>query len=682
MAPPSLPVELWDKILSYRTEDLRLRQHARRCLASKTWLELERPRLYREAGIFYMNEDFMGYDLDDDMRLPLNPGSWRLLQTLAEHSHLRDLVKRVFLGAYFDSTFRRSKLRWETPEETLGRLLALFPHVSEWGFGSNLWYLDEDAPNLLAPFVERDFQFTRLELPYLDDEACELLELQHNLEHLRIGTVSYQSITSLLSTLPSSLSILRIGSWGFGSKSIAPFYTLLSSSHSTLTSLAFRLTPPDTTLFSFLSDFPHLNTLLVCVGENAHLLRLIIALSSLPHLRNLGICHDDTRPRFPGTNAGDDPLVSLSTLAAALPSGISHLCFSRLRNCHLERAVRAVRSPSQGKQLKVCGCLPWGGGALTRDDSLVKEAAAKGVQLEYLSLSDACWLSELGKETDVKPDITRLQDVDMEDLKPLVKRCAECGKVDADLPAGEALKSYCSSDHQQLNWTLHKPACCALQQRKPYIVHLDMDFYATGNPFYGDPDSFLKPLANAIRASSPQTHALASSLTAFHDILRQPLLPDVVFCTYSEISASEEHDAELLPLIHADLRLVVERGGRLILDSNLPGGFGFDLLRDLGVEWQDGGYHRTTHFLNTSHPLVASLSPAAQATLAASYSCKSTWLKNVPDEEVVYKAKPGQEDEVAVAAKKVGEGWVVWVTDVNQEQASTSVMLALAGFVQ
>lgn len=116
---------------------------------------------------------------------------------------------------------------------------------------------------------------------------------------------------------------------------------------------------------------------------------------------------------------------------------------------------------------------------------------------------------------------------------------------------------------------------------------------------------------------------------------------------------------------------------------------------DLGApEWNYAGYHRTTHYLNVAHPLFASLPGESliRGALPSSYSCKSVFLKNVPVDQALYQTDsrsqfegliPGMgtttRGQCAVAAKKVGEGVLAYVGDVNQEQGSTVVSLFLLG---
>ena len=92
-----------------------------------------------------------------------------------------------------------------------------------------------------------------------------------------------------------------------------------------------------------------------------------------------------------------------------------------------------------------------------------------------------------------------------------------------------------------------------------------------------------------------------------------------------------------------------------------------DVFEASGLPWKVSGYHRTTHHLQSSHPLVPSFSPP----LVQSYSIKSVFLNNVSDDEALYRpgeqsrtqsmvfpSAPVEQKETPMAMGRAGEGWL------------------------
>ena len=104
------------------------------------------------------------------------------------------------------------------------------------------------------------------------------------------------------------------------------------------------------------------------------------------------------------------------------------------------------------------------------------------------------------------------------------------------------------------------------------------------------------------------------------------------------------------------------------------------------LPWEFGDYHRTTVHLNQRVPQVPKLN------LPAAYSQKAVFLKNVapnaalylPDrnsmtESHVFPSEPVDVEQTPVAFAPVGEGWLGYVGDVNTEEGSDAVILAMCG---
>ncbi|GAA6000758.1 hypothetical protein JCM10207_004641 [Rhodosporidiobolus poonsookiae] len=276
--------------------------------------------------------------------------------------------------------------------------------------------------------------------------------------------------------------------------------------------------------------------------------------------------------------------------------------------------------------------------------------------------------------------------------------CASCRHTATDLAAGHkmfrctACKAvyYCSTEHQKSNWKIHKPACTSVTTSKPYIVHIDFGREVSDN------SPWCKTLVDSLAIPYSRTYAVADTPAKALAILDHPVPPKCILFSSGEIDA--DGHAEL----RAQLRKYVEKGGRLVLGGPLCNFIATpkiqSVLSDLGApEWRFGGYHRTTFALNLGHPLYDALpgNSTARAALPSSYSIKSVFLAGVPRGEALYQTTKDSksesiiammrpmiavtDDEVAVAAKKVGEGWLAWVGDVNQEQGSTMATLVLLG---
>ncbi|KAK2597403.1 hypothetical protein QQS21_006027 [Conoideocrella luteorostrata] len=109
-----------------------------------------------------------------------------------------------------------------------------------------------------------------------------------------------------------------------------------------------------------------------------------------------------------------------------------------------------------------------------------------------------------------------------------------------------------------------------------------------------------------------------------------------------------------------------------------------------GLDWEAGSYHRTTLTLNQ-----AVVGEGIAKKLPQNYSQKAVFVKNVVPREMWYKSDdssviesrvfapdsahtPG---ETAVAMAEVGEGKLGYVGDVNAEEESTVVVLAMVGLL-
>ena len=96
-----------------------------------------------------------------------------------------------------------------------------------------------------------------------------------------------------------------------------------------------------------------------------------------------------------------------------------------------------------------------------------------------------------------------------------------------------------------------------------------------------------------------------------------------------------------------------------------------------GLSWKKAGYRRSTCVLNSAtHPGFRS-----NGSMPTSYSMKVLSLKGVALGDVVYKRTDDEKvnDEGAITYTRVGNGYLGYIGDVNAEEMSTSVILAMCG---
>jgi hypothetical protein len=134
----------------------------------------------------------------------------------------------------------------------------------------------------------------------------------------------------------------------------------------------------------------------------------------------------------------------------------------------------------------------------------------------------------------------------------------------------------------------------------------------------------------------------------------------------------------------------VNAGGIAVVGSLFPSfttGSEFDrFFNKWGLPWKMGDYHRTTFVLNPSIPELSSHS----ANLTTSYSMKAVHLKGVMAQDVLYAPTEDSRVEshvfppstvelshVPVAYTRIGDGFLGYVGDVNGEEGSTGVILAM-----
>lgn len=164
--------------------------------------------------------------------------------------------------------------------------------------------------------------------------------------------------------------------------------------------------------------------------------------------------------------------------------------------------------------------------------------------------------------------------------------------------------------------------------------------------------------------------------------------PKVIIAT--DHGLTEPDNAESL----AKVVSYVRNGGLLIFGLDFPDLVDIDAFNQLftqefGLPWKRGDYHRADFQVNPNCTLPTG---ATRDLLPQPYSMKAVHIANAhPHEKILLpvlggispsrvfpQALTGQE-QAAVVCAKVGSGFVAYVGDVNNEDQSNDVILALCG---
>jgi hypothetical protein len=137
----------------------------------------------------------------------------------------------------------------------------------------------------------------------------------------------------------------------------------------------------------------------------------------------------------------------------------------------------------------------------------------------------------------------------------------------------------------------------------------------------------------------------------------------------------------------------VRNGGFAIVGLHFPNFATFDAINDFfgafGLPWKSGDYHRTDFQFNPSCILPAGVSASS---FPAPYSMKALHVRDArPNEKIliptgdaatqslVFAPQLVDQAQAAVVGATVGNGYLVYIGDVNSEDASNGVMVSLCG---
>ena len=135
-------------------------------------------------------------------------------------------------------------------------------------------------------------------------------------------------------------------------------------------------------------------------------------------------------------------------------------------------------------------------------------------------------------------------------------------------------------------------------------------------------------------------------------------------------------------------------GGLVIIGLHFPNFTAMDVFDNFfqehfGLPWEHGNYHRSTFRFNPSCTLPSAI---MKNSFPSAYSMKVLHVKNARSEEKIFvpvsgavtqsyviPSEPVDQTQAAVVGAKVGNGFLIYVGDVNGEQGSDKVILNLCG---
>ncbi|OAK96087.1 hypothetical protein IQ06DRAFT_48811 [Phaeosphaeriaceae sp. SRC1lsM3a] len=208
---------------------------------------------------------------------------------------------------------------------------------------------------------------------------------------------------------------------------------------------------------------------------------------------------------------------------------------------------------------------------------------------------------------------------------------------------------------------------------KPCVLILSLGTNSSFNEFYQSILEKLNTRAAIDYATSPDS--------VLQTLAVQP--PQVVLVTDGSVTQHRNVCTKLLDYVHG--------GGILVLMGDFSSSIRPDDLdkffQEAGLPWTKAEYLRTTVYRNdTERPLLYS-------SLPSSYSQKAVFLANVSindawylptdssrTESLVFHSRQVRDKEqTPVALAKIGNGKLGYVGDVNGEEGSDAVVLAMCG---
>ncbi|KAK0710175.1 hypothetical protein B0T26DRAFT_724270 [Lasiosphaeria miniovina] len=196
----------------------------------------------------------------------------------------------------------------------------------------------------------------------------------------------------------------------------------------------------------------------------------------------------------------------------------------------------------------------------------------------------------------------------------------------------------------------------------PYILALCFDYEELFDNVFKSLVSKLAAKAKMVRATTPNA-ALAQ--------LKQQPLPSIILVADGAITREKKVRERVIDLLR-DGATVVLAG---CFSNMVSEGQFTRFFTEIGLPWSRGGYGREDVSLHR-HVLDSRLA----SRLPSSYSQRALFAKNVAPSAAWYTVD-GNRSEAAVAFAKVGAGHLGYIGDVNGEESSDTVVLAMCGLL-
>lgn len=269
-------------------------------------------------------------------------------------------------------------------------------------------------------------------------------------------------------------------------------------------------------------------------------------------------------------------------------------------------------------------------------------------------------------ESTTTPKCANCQKEQQSESEPL-QRCSRCRTT-----------LYCSKDCQAADWKPHKRTC-GKPARPTNVVLLSLEKTAWFDDMY---KSFLNDIKGAASVQEITTEAAATEFLtgANHHI---PVIA-------ADAALARKKSTQL----RAEAVRFVQDGGIIIFGCDVPS---FTTPRELeklfaafSLPWKTGDYHRTEFNANKAAQHVNT------SGLVPRYSQKALHLGNVEKKDAVY--LPTQSSRIQshvfppsriedltqtpAAFRVCGKGWIGYTGDVNAEEETNKVVLAMCGLVE
>ncbi|KAL2801875.1 hypothetical protein BJX63DRAFT_416391 [Aspergillus granulosus] len=201
---------------------------------------------------------------------------------------------------------------------------------------------------------------------------------------------------------------------------------------------------------------------------------------------------------------------------------------------------------------------------------------------------------------------------------------------------------------------------------RPQILLLSLEYRDFLDESYSALFNRLLEVAHIKRAKTTSAALQAIADTTFK----------AIFITDEGLANSNKQNREVL----AKIKSYTENGGLTIVGLHFPAFMQMDKFKRFfeafGLPWTNGDYQRTTFQLHPSGILPES---TETSSLPGPYSMKALHIKGAKPQEKLFVPIEGAA-QAGVAGARLGSGYLIYCGDVNGEDGSNQLMLALCGF--